>query len=218
MNNWYHEAKNNLVKEAGIKENLLMGALTAFLMGTNITDAAEKYNVPVNELQHEINKNEQNKTKSLPKPKGLITKKENSPQGTIEQVKMNNTNAVNIVARTLYKEGRSETTKGLQAIATVICNRGNNNVQGVISAIKRKNQFSCWNKATEKDFQTIVEYNDEKWEECKRLAQSIISGTFTPIGTWTHYYNPKICNPKWAYIEGKLRPHEDIGNHRFMDI
>ena len=127
----------------------------------------------------------------------------------------------NIIARTLWAEARNDGKVGMTAVASVIYNRANGNIENVIPVIKRKKQFSCWNAMTESDWTNfqIKEKTGPEWAEANQIAEEMVTGTFKPTTTANHYYNPTKCSPSWANNEnGELREFAVIGSHRFMDI
>lgn len=127
----------------------------------------------------------------------------------------------NIIARTIYREGTAEPHEGRIAIASVIFNRGNGNAGTIMGEIQKSKQFSCWNKATEKDWTNMKQYSGGVWDDSMEIASSILRGSFTPTTKANHYFNPQKANPSWAYLDKaktKLRPYQQIGNHLFMSI
>ncbi len=137
--------------------------------------------------------------------------------------------AGNILARTIWAEGRGERDldKSLRAIATSIYNRAQEKIgQGKINddplayakVTLTPYQYSAWNGWTIKN---PTEYPDAKdrsgrgWNEAQKIADEMISGTFKPLPELegvTHYFNPKTANPSW----GKGKEFVQIGNHRFL--
>ena len=234
-NNWYlkySQIKDILIKEAGWKENIITSLLALMLMGfgiSTIVNIAQKHNIS----EEEILKAKQNK-EMMEKATKIYNDRQNQNNKIIIENKqpiqeeskkdLPNKNIKmqeNIIARTLYAEGRSEGKSGVIAIASVIHNRGRGNVDKMIFEIKRPYQFSCWNNATEKDWNTIKEFSGPAWNMCKQVANDMINGKFTPISNYNHYYNPQIANPKWAYLDEKKqnhRPYTTIGKHRFLKI
>jgi len=116
-----------------------------------------------------------------------------------------------IISKTLWAEVRGESFDGIKAVASVIMNRAKQDINNIKDVILKPKQFSCWNNGT--PVVTIKNDSDNLlWMSIMLLAESMINGGFIPIGDWTHYYNPKLCNPKWA----KGISFVDIGNHRFL--
>jgi len=232
----YNEVNKDIYQEAGMKENLLtglLGALVLLISGYTISNASKQTGVAEDEIIQatqdegmvERAKNIINQGKLNTMSLGGLSPHE------LHEPKKPNTNdkeksrqmeiAENIIARTIYAEGRSESSEGRRAIATVIYNRGGS-PSGMVKAIQVPKQFSCWNKADADDWNNMKKGEGDTWEDSVNIAKSMVNGTFSPTGTYDHYYNPNKCNPSWAYEKDsgitKLRPYDDIGNHRFMTI
>lgn len=113
-----------------------------------------------------------------------------------------------IVAMTLYKEARGEGIKGLEAVATVIYNRAKLSKTSFKGVCLKPLQFSCWNGSY-----VILTPKDKVYKDCQRIAERVVSGTFKPIGNYTHYFAYKQCNPNWGQGKGVF-----IGNHKFLTL
>ena len=61
----------------------------------------------------------------------------------------------NMLARTIFREGRAEAHEGRMAIASVIYTRASGKLDNLASVIKYKNAFSCWNSMTEDDWKNF---------------------------------------------------------------
>ena len=220
--NWYERyANTSIEQEAGIKENLMtsiLSALVLILSGSTIQNAAQRSKIAEEQLI-EATKNEElmNKAKNIFNNYNM--QQEQIPQEQIPQEQQKQI-AKNILARTLYAESKGESYEGKIAVASVIFNRGRGNLNQMIKAIKIPSHFSCWNSMDWNEF-TIKDFRGRKWEECSKIAEDIINGSFTPTTNANHYYNPKKCNPYWAYLDKaktKPRPYKRIGNHNFINI
>lgn len=213
--NWYKVAKIN--QEAGLRETLpaaLLAAIISVMGGMNVWSASRQYDVEPEAIEQALSNpsitnaisNEKNKEKSNQK------EQEFSQEQLLQE---------NIIARTIYAEGRSEGSDGMNAIATVIYNRGNGNPQKMIEEIKKPLQFSCWNKAGASDWTNMKQGKGSSWDTAMSIAHSMINGTFQPVDTWNHYYNPSIADPSWGYTDKsrtQLRPFDTIGNHKFLTL
>lgn len=139
------------------------------------------------------------------------------------------TDIINMVARTIYVEGRSEGSDGRKAICSVIRNRANNDKNNIAAVIKEKSAFSCWNKMTDSDWKnftykiptkgslSIVGNKDNKlvWNECVSLAIQLFEGRFeSTIGNRNSYLNPKKASSSAVESWGKSLDLE-IGKHKF---
>lgn len=227
--------KSNLNKEAGIKDSFsiaLMSALIAVMSGSAISSAVKKYDLQQNEIQEmknvlqdpqkyqQFQKELQSLRQQFNEDRELKEEQERQRLQDEERLKELSL-PVNIIARTLYAEGRGESEEGLYAIASVIYNRSNKTPDGMVKVIQQPRQFSCWNGASAEDWTNMKTYNDNEWEKCMRIAESMALGNFSPTGNWNHYYNPNLANPDWAYLDKnktQKRPHDVIGNHNFMYI
>lgn len=121
-----------------------------------------------------------------------------------------------IVADTLYLEARGEGERGLRAVASVVYNRAVRTGKTFEAVCLAPKQFSCWNglapitcKITPKNARDA-----EAYRLCHTIEKELLTGKFEPLGEWTHYYNPKLCNPTWA----KNTSITKIGNHNFLKI
>lgn len=126
----------------------------------------------------------------------------------------------NLISRTLMAEAIGEkTTRAFDAVASVIWNRAGGNKRRMADVILSPRQFSCWNKLTDDEKRNFVikphgrsMTNPSAWAYCQSLAKSMVDGTFSPIGSWTHYYAKGRANPNWA---SQLVEPETIGRHVF---
>jgi len=120
---------------------------------------------------------------------------------------------LDVISKTLWAEARGESFEGIKAVASVIMNRAKNNTNNIRTVILKPKQFSCWNNGSPV-VQTKNSADIDIWMSILFLSESMINGSFKITGDWTHYYNPKLCNPSWA----KGIPYVDIGNHRFLKV
>lgn len=134
---------------------------------------------------------------------------------------------VNIVARTLYDEDRSEGAAGLRRIMTVIWNRAGGDATKFADMCLRKKQFSGWNSISDDErsptgytikFPNTSEKSPDgrAWKICVRLANDAIDGSFVPdpqIGN-RNIYSQKNDNQGAKDTWGKLCDLK-IGIHTF---
>lgn len=131
-------------------------------------------------------------------------------------------NNIDTLARTIFGEARAEAIEGMEAIACVVMNRlavsnrkgkywwGNN----VVDICRKPYQFSCWNK-NDPNLPRIISVTKTSgtFELCLAIAERAIAGKLKDkTGGATHYYNPKIADPKWDDGE---HPTATIGRHVF---
>lgn len=123
---------------------------------------------------------------------------------------------VGIIAETIWREARGESSKGREAVASVIVNRMKERKLTGSGVCLQHKQFSCWNgvDASGKPWtgKRLTASEIAVWQECVKLAGMIHRGEFTPKGEWNHYYNPYKCNPTWGK---KMTKVEVIGLHKF---
>lgn len=121
------------------------------------------------------------------------------------------------LAQTLWGEARGEDDEGMTAVCCTIINRYNSKKwfagNTIEETCKKPWQFSCWNKNDPNRPKMLrLTYIELKRE--LEIIKQVTSGIYHDItGGATHYYNPKVCKPKWA--EGKV-PCYVHGNHLFF--
>ncbi len=132
--------------------------------------------------------------------------------------------AADVLARTLWGEGRGEGPAGMEAIAAVILNRvkvsqnhggywwGND----IISVCQKPYQFSCWNRS-DPNYQKLQAITDKDihFVTALRISRRAVAGTLSdPTGGATHYHEKSIM-PSWA--KG-VTPCAVIGRHIFYQL
>jgi len=131
--------------------------------------------------------------------------------------------AIGIVAETLWREARGEGKAGIRAVASVVWNRSRERQLRPEKVCLQKAQFSCWNGVAIPLPTDIWKKTGEKthgsgfriWRYCVGCAERIVDGTFVPTVSANHYYNPRMCRPKWGK---SMRGAVKIGRHRFGSI
>lgn len=118
-----------------------------------------------------------------------------------------------IIADTLYMEARGEGEHGQRAVATVIYNRAKNTGKTFEAVCLQPFQFSCWNASKTRKITPKTRSDAKAYELCLAIEKELLTGNFEPLGEWTHYYNPRLCSPKWAR-DGQNKT--QIGNHIFL--
>ena len=119
-----------------------------------------------------------------------------------------------VIAETLYFEARGEKPHGLRAVATVIYNRAQNTGKTFDAVCLQPFQFSCWNTSRTRKITPKGRSDVKAYTLCLQIENELLKGNFKPLGDWTHYYNPRLCSPKWA--RGVESVH--IGNHVFLTL
>ena len=125
---------------------------------------------------------------------------------------------IDILARTLYGESRSESRTGQIAVAHVILNRAE---QGgwwgdtVAKVCQHPYQFSAWNQADPNRKKMEGLNGEEKtFQTCLSVAAGVLGGVYgDPTGGANHYHT-KAVKPRWATTE----PIADIGAHLFYAL
>ena len=119
-----------------------------------------------------------------------------------------------VISDTLYMEARGEGERGLRAVATVIYNRAKGSAAQMEKVCLKPYQFSCWNGKAPKSVRIAPKsaFDRRAYALCLSIEKELLSGNFSPLGEWTHYYNPRLCSPTWA--QGV--PCVKIGNHNFL--
>lgn len=118
-----------------------------------------------------------------------------------------------VVADTLYLEARGEGEHGQRAVATVIYNRAHGKAEKMEGVCLKPKQFSCWNASKTRKITPKTRSDAKAYELCLAIEKELLTGNFEPLGEWTHYYNPRLCSPKWAR-DGQFKT--QIGNHIFL--
>ncbi|PZQ48721.1 MAG: cell wall hydrolase [Micavibrio aeruginosavorus] len=132
--------------------------------------------------------------------------------------------AVDVLARTLWGEGRGEGAAGMEAIASVILNRvevaqkrgGYWWGKDIISVCQKPYQFSCWNRADPnyRKLQAITE-KDIHYATAVRIARRAMAGTIADSTKGATHYHAKSILPDWA--KGQM-PTTTIGHHIFYKL
>lgn len=128
------------------------------------------------------------------------------------------TNVVNMLTRTLYREAMDQDRAGRLAVASVIWNRADGDPENFPAVLKEKEAFSCWNDMTKSDWKnfkytiptdglTSVFYsrkNTQIWNECLEIAKRLAAKDFeSTIGDRNSYLNPKTASEKAKKTWGK---------------
>ncbi len=152
----------------------------------------------------------------------LLTGKPGGPEK--EDQSMFTELTIDVLARTLWGEGRGEGTTGMEAIASVVLNRvaiaqekgrywwGND----IITVCQKPYQFSCWNRSDPnyRQLQAVTD-KDIHFATALRIARRAVSGTLADVTNGATHYHTKAVKPFWA--KGKT-PTTMIGNHIFFRI
>lgn len=127
---------------------------------------------------------------------------------------------LDVLARTIWAEARSEGDIGMEAVASVILNRAahprwwGGDVREVCLAPL---QFSCWNlRDPQHDRIRSVTEADPLFRKAQDVARRALAGEVEDrTGGADHYFNPAAANPSWA--RGR-EASAVIGAHRFLRL
>ncbi|MAQ71803.1 MAG: hydrolase [Alphaproteobacteria bacterium] len=131
---------------------------------------------------------------------------------------------VDVMARTLWGEARSEGVKGLEAVAAVILNRvkvarkfsgywwGND----IIQVCQKPYQFSCWNKSDPQYSRLLALTEEDKYfVTCKRIARRAVEGQVEDVTQGATHYHADYVSPAWA---DPRKNTVTIGRHIFYKL
>ena len=124
---------------------------------------------------------------------------------------------LDLLARTLYGEARSESFEGKKAIIHVIVNRtakriGDRDHSLAATAIRHM-QFSAWRELDpNRRVMENVTLNNRNFRECMRAVLEAVDEKDFTFGS--DHYHTNASRPRWS--RGKT-PAVKIGNHRFFN-
>lgn len=131
---------------------------------------------------------------------------------------------LDILARTIWGEARSEGTSGMQAVANVIMNRykiATTNPQrarqwgnSVINICKKPSQFSAWNRS-DPNYQKLISVTDADatFRTAKEIAMKALQFKLADLTSGAAFYHTKAVMPAWSK---NLTPVTVIGAHKFF--
>ncbi|MGB0749716.1 MAG: cell wall hydrolase [Magnetospiraceae bacterium] len=124
--------------------------------------------------------------------------------------------AVDVVARTIWGEARSEGYDGMKAVANVIANRVASPSwwgSGWVSVCQKDRQFSCWNVGDPNRPRLLaVTAEDDRFAACLNIASAAVSGHLPDITGGATHYHADYVTPSWA---SSLTKTVQIGRHIF---
>jgi len=227
MKTWYQSSK--IDKEAGLKQNLLVAALTSLLMlplDVVALHFAKKFNKSPEEIKQALTsevfqeaKEVLNNTTNDPVAAELV----NIAKDEVAQAKTETEKPkvdlskwkedINVIAKTLYGEARNQGESGMRDVASVIWTRAGKDISKLKSVALKPKQFSCWNSGDVK-----VNEKEPVWATCQAIAKEMFSGSFTPTVDADHYYvykGPGKVAPAWKDDGKWVAEH---GVHQFRKI
>ena len=108
-----------------------------------------------------------------------------------------------IVCLTVFHEGSICDDAEMRAIARTIQVRAKDQGKSYKEICLAPNQYSCWNG---KNKLRILELHTSgkllqtpAWRRTVKVVREMFDGQLDCMTEWTHYYNPKSANPKWAW-------------------
>jgi spore germination cell wall hydrolase CwlJ-like protein len=130
-------------------------------------------------------------------------------------------NDLDILARTIYGEGRGELYRfgiaSLIAIANVVVNRKNKNFAKTIADVcLAPLQFSCWN-LKDPNYEKIksVARENSVFKICFEAAENVLLGKWPDLTSGCDHYHERTAKPFWAAY---LEPKRIFGSHYFYEL
>ncbi len=131
---------------------------------------------------------------------------------------------IDVLARTIFGEARSEPHEGLEAVASVVLNRvkiaqkrgrywwGNN----IIGVCQKPYQFSCWNK-NDPSYQKLINVTDDNihFATALRIARRAVIDALPDVTKGATHYHADYVSPYWAKGE---TPVKVISRHIFYKL
>lgn len=131
---------------------------------------------------------------------------------------------IDVMARTLWGEARSEGQQGMEAVASVILNRVETGKRKggywwgshIIQVCQKPFQFSCWNKS-DPNFKklTAVTTDDMHFATALRVSRRAVLGMVKDKTQGANHYHTIDILPFWA--KGQ-KPTARIGRHVFYKL
>lgn len=127
---------------------------------------------------------------------------------------------IDILARTLWGEARSEGRAGMQAVANVVMNRYRQRKSRFGMTVRevclKPAQFSAWNRNDpNRPLMQAVGLSDARFRLAYEIAQLAVTGKLPDITHGSdHYYAITIRAPSWAAGQ---TPVTVIGAHKFYN-
>jgi hypothetical protein len=127
--------------------------------------------------------------------------------------------AIDVLARTLWGEARSESTTGREAVANVVINRVRSQVSWwgttIESVCRAPKQFSCWNAGDpNRPKLEKVDCGDKVFAECLQIARRAANGSLPDITHGSKHYHTRNIRPSWLTAQ---KPVLELGNHLFYN-
>ncbi len=133
---------------------------------------------------------------------------------------------VDVLARTIYGEARSESQQGMEAVAHVVLNRAKHAQSkggkfwwgnDIVSVCQTPYQFSCWNPGDPNRPKLMaVDAKDIHFATCLRIARRAVYGDLgADITNGADHYHTTAVAPKWSL---GIKPIAQFGTHVFFKL
>lgn len=127
---------------------------------------------------------------------------------------------VDVVARTLWGEARSQGETGMQAVCNVIQNRARNPGwwgKDLRSVCLASEQFSCWNANDPQASRMRGPINDAAFALATTIAKKAVAETLVDLTRGAdHYFAETIPTPAWAYGRSPTFVYGAPGDRQFF--
>lgn len=127
---------------------------------------------------------------------------------------------VDILARTIWGEARSEEQLGREAVAAVVLNRLKRDQPGrfgasITDVCLKSKQFSCWN-AGDPNLEKLkrVDETDRDFRACIEIAERAVIGILSDPTKGADHYHTLGVSPAWSK---EKQPAVVIGVHKFYN-
>lgn len=125
-------------------------------------------------------------------------------------------NTVDLMARTMWGEGRNQGERGMQAIGNVIKNRADKGGwfgESIVDVITKDLQFSTWNAGDpNREKMLAVTKDNPEFAAALAIAADILSGDLADITNGADHYHAGSITPYWVVAMNKTAV---IGDHIF---
>jgi spore germination cell wall hydrolase CwlJ-like protein len=133
----------------------------------------------------------------------------------------NQDSVLDLLTRTMLGEARGEGADGMQAVANVILNRTQGNIDRIPEVIKAPKQFSIFNNMDDPNTKEVMNLpaSDEAYQKARNIALEVLEGQRGDItGGATHYVNPETADEASLSWRRKMIQGPMIGRHQFYNM
>lgn len=136
--------------------------------------------------------------------------------------------ALLVMTLNLYHEARSETERGMQAVADTVLTRGSKEdyPDCVTDVVFQRKQFSWANRERIHDVGDLITLEHKilnrvevgtkdfkSYQKADRVARKVLANNYKPVYRFTHYHSIRV-KPYWSVGKKGYR----IGNHVFYRL